>query len=467
MDLYNTLTKRKERFEPFEPGKVRMYNCGPTVYNYATIGNFRAFVFADVLRRTLELFGYSVTQVMNITDVGHMVHDADEGEDKMLKAARAEKKDPWQIAEHYMRAFFEDIDRLNIQRAHHYPRATEHIPEMIVMIERLIARGFAYVVNGNVYFDVDAFPHYGELSGNTIESLRAGARVDINPEKRHPYDFALWKRDPRHVMQWDSPWGRGFPGWHIECSAMAAKYLGEQFDIHTGGEDNIFPHHECEIAQLEGATGKRPAVKFWLHTRFLLVNGQKMSKSLGNFYTLRDLMDRGYDPLAVRYVLMSTQYRQPLNFTLEGVDAAKEAIQRLRDFRRRLREASAPRDNPELTGVLETARAGFDGGLADDLNTSAALAALFDMVRAVNKLDLSAADAARVLQFLDRADRVLGVMGRDEGVPLDAEIQALIEQRDAARRRRDFATADRIRRDLASRGIILEDTPSGTRWKRR
>jgi cysteinyl-tRNA synthetase len=338
---------------------------------------------------------------------------------------------------------------------------------MIAMIERLIARGFAYVVNGNVYFDVDAFPHYGELSGNTIESLRAGARVDINPEKRHPYDFALWKRDPRHVMQWDSPWGRGFPGWHIECSAMAAKYLGEQFDIHTGGEDNIFPHHECEIAQLEGATGKRPAVKFWLHTRFLLVNGQKMSKSLGNFYTLRDLMDRGYDPLAVRYVLMSTQYRQPLNFTLEGVDAAKEAIQRLRDFRRRLREASAPRDNPELTGVLETARAGFDGGLADDLNTSAALAALFDMVRAVNKLDLSAADAARVLQFLDRADRVLGVMGRDEGVPLDAEIQALIEQRDAARRRRDFATADRIRRDLASRGIILEDTPSGTRWKRR
>jgi len=467
MDLYNTLTKRKERFEPFEHGKVRMYNCGPTVYNYATIGNFRAFVFADVLRRTLELFGYSVTQVMNITDVGHMVHDADEGEDKMLKAARAEKKDPWQIAEHYMRAFFEDIDRLNIQRAHHYPRATEHIPEMIAMIERLIARGFAYVVNGNVYFDVDAFPHYGELSGNTIESLRAGARVDINPEKRHPYDFALWKRDPRHVMQWDSPWGRGFPGWHIECSAMAAKYLGEQFDIHTGGEDNIFPHHECEIAQLEGATGKRPAVKFWLHTRFLLVNGQKMSKSLGNFYTLRDLMDRGYDPLAVRYVLMSTQYRQPLNFTLEGVDAAKEAIQRLRDFRRRLREASAPRDNPELTGVLETARAGFDGGLADDLNTSAALAALFDMVRAVNKLDLSAADAARVLQFLDRADRVLGVMGRDEGVPLDAEIQALIEQRDAARRRRDFATADRIRRDLASRGIILEDTPSGTRWKRR
>jgi len=467
MKLYNTLTRRKETFEPIEDNKVRMYNCGPTVYNYATIGNFRAFIFADVLRRTLEYFNYDVTQIMNITDVGHMTSDADEGEDKMAKAAREQRKGPWQIAEFYMKAFFEDLDTLNIQRAHKYPRATEHIEEMVQAVETLLEKGHAYEVNGNIYYDVTSFPGYGRLSGNTLEQLNAGARIEVNPEKRNPYDFALWKQDPKHVMQWDSPWGRGFPGWHIECSAMSMRYLGEQLDIHTGGEDNIFPHHDCEIAQSEGVTGKSPFVKYWMHTRFLLVDGQKMSKSLGNFFTLRDLLEKGCDPMAVRYVLMSTHYRQPLNFTLDGVDAAREAIRRLKDFRLRLREAAAAQDNPALPAVLERGRRGFEDALADDLNTSAALASLFDLVREVNKFELSAADAAAALDLLARFDTVMGVLGEDSAEDtLDAEIQALIEKRNEARRNRDFATADAIRVQLKTRGIILEDSPTGTRWKR-
>jgi len=466
MDLFNTLTKRKDPLVPLETGKVGIYNCGPTVYNFATIGNFRAFIFADVLRRALEYFGYEVTQVMNITDVGHMVDDADEGEDKMAMAARREKKDPWRIAEFYMNAFFEDIDALGLQRAHHYPRATEHVADMIAVIEKLLEKGHAYEVNGNVYYDVDTFKEYGRLSGNTLESLHAGARIEVNPEKKHPYDFALWKQDPRHIMQWESPWGRGFPGWHIECTAMSSRYLGEQFDIHTGGEDNIFPHHECEIAQAEGAFAKRPAVKYWMHTRFLLVDGQKMSKSLGNFYTLRDLTAKGFDPMAIRYVLMSTHYRQPLNFTLDGVRAAGEAIRRLKDFRLRLRDAAAEKDNPHLSSVLDQGRKRFDAALADDLNTSAALAALFDMVREVNKLQLSRADAEKTLGLLKRFDHVMGVLGDDEPQSLDAEIEALIRERDAARAAHDFERADRIRSDLRARGIILEDLPTGTRWKK-
>ena len=466
MNVYNTLTRQTEKFEPIEPGKVKMYNCGPTVYNFATVGNFRSFVFADVLRRTLEYFGHEVTQIMNITDVGHMVDDADEGEDKMQKAARREKKDPWQIATHYMEAFFEDIDALNIQRAAEYPRATEHIDDMIRMIEKLIANGHAYEVNGNVYYDVTTFGPYGRLSGNTLSQLDAGARIEVNEEKRNPYDFALWKQDARHIMQWDSPWGRGFPGWHIECSAMSSRYLGDRFDIHTGGEDNIFPHHECEIAQAEGATGKRPCVKYWMHARFLLVNGQKMSKSLGNFYTLRDLIEKGCDPLAVRYVLMSTHYRQPLNFTLEGVEAAATAIRRLKDFRLHLREATGDDDNRDLPGALERGRQGFEAGLEDDLNTSAALAALFDMVRDVNKLKLSAADGRNALDLLERFDGILGLLGETSEESLDADIEALIREREEARARKDFARGDAIRNELKARGILLEDVPGGTRWKK-
>jgi cysteinyl-tRNA synthetase len=464
--LFNTYTRRKEEFVPIEPGKVRMYNCGPTVYNFAHIGNFRAFVFEDVLRRTLEHFGYGVTQIMNITDVGHMTSDADEGEDKIAKAAREQKKDPWQLAEFYTKAFLEDSDQLNILRAHNYPRATEHIPEMIALIRKLIERGHAYVVNGTVYYEVSTFPAYGHLSGNTIEDLRAGSRVEINPEKRAPEDFALWKQDPKHIMQWDSPWGRGFPGWHIECSAMSIKYLGEQFDIHTGGEDHFFPHHESEIAQSEGATGKIPWVRYWMHARFLIVNGQKMSKSLGNFFTLRDLLEKGCDPVAVRYVLMSTHYRQPLNFTLESVEAAKNSIRRLKDFRIRLKEAGAKADPPELAAALEKGENDFDAALADDLNTSAALAALFDMLRDVNKLQLSRPGADRAAALLARFDQVMGVLGEGKEESPDAEIESLIRRRDEARAKRDFKTSDDIRDQLKARGVILEDSPAGTRWKR-
>ncbi len=466
MRVYNTYTRLLEEFKPITPGKVRMYNCGPTVYNYATIGNFRAYIFADVLRRSLEYFGNEVTQIVNITDVGHMTSDADEGEDKMSKAAREQKKDPWQIAEFYMNAFFDDIKTLNIQPAQKYPRATEHVAEMIAIVAKLIENGHAYVTNGNVYYDVSSFPGYGRLSGNTLEQLNAGARIEVNPEKRNPQDFALWKQDPKHIMQWDSPWGRGFPGWHIECSAMSSKYLGDQFDIHTGGEDNIFPHHECEIAQSEGATGKKPWVRYWMHTRFLLVNGQKMSKSLGNFFTLRDLVEKGCDPMAVRYVLMSTHYRQPLNFTLESVEGARESIRRLTDFRRRLNDASAPADCAALPEILRKGKEGFDAALAEDLNTSAALAALFDLVREVNKLALSRADAARVLALLQAFDHVMGVLGEVKEEGLAAEVEALIQERLESRKRRDFKRADEIRQQLKARGIVLEDFAGGTRWKR-
>src|SRR3972149_2047156 len=290
LKLYNTYSKKLEEFTPIEDGKVKMYNCGPTVYSHPHIGNFRSFIFADVLHRYLEYSGYKVTQVMNITDVGHLtLDDVEAGEDKLEAAAKREKKDPYQIAEFYMNEFFELAKLLNLLPAYKYPRATEHIKEQITLAEELIKKSYAYVVGGNVYFDVTKFAKYGKLSGNTLTQLKAGARIEVNTEKRNPMDFALWKNDPKHIMQWDSPWGKGFPGWHLECSAMSMEYLGETIDIHTGGEDNIFPHHESEIAQSESATGKQ-FVRYWLHCRHLLVDGKKMSKSEGNFYSVQDIL---------------------------------------------------------------------------------------------------------------------------------------------------------------------------------
>ena len=463
--LYNSLSKTKEEFVPVTEGKVAMYNCGPTVYDYAHIGNFRAYMLADLIRRYMEYRGLEVTQVMNITDVGHLTDDADAGEDKMEVSAKREQKDPWQIAELYSQAFFEDVDKLNIKRAHVYPRATEHIAEMIEIVQTLIDKGLAYVSNDCVYYEVSKFEPYGQLSGNTLDRLDAGARIEVNPDKRSPLDFTLWVTDPKHIMKWDSPWGVGYPGWHVECSAMSMKYLGETLDIHTGGEDNIFPHHECEIAQSEGATGK-PFVKYWVHTRHLLVDGAKMSKSLGNFYTLRDLLEKGHDALAIRYLLLSTHYSQPLNFTMDGLAGAAQAVRRIQDFSRLLKRATGGEANPEVAGILTQARSEFEEALDDDLNISRALAAVFTLMREINKLELGAPDAAAVAALLTDLDQVLGILEVEEDEVLPDEIERLIEQREQARAERDFAKADQIRDDLRAKGIILEDGPDGVRWKK-
>lgn len=465
MRVHNTLFKSKQDFVPLAEGKVKMYHCGPTVYNYATIGNFRSFMLADLLRRYFDYKGYEITQVMNLTDVGHMTSDADEGEDKLEKSAREQKKDPLRVAEFYAQAFFEDIDDLRIVRAHHYPKATEHIPEMIELIRKLLDRGHAYISGDNIYYDLSTFPEYGQLSGNTLDRLQAGARIEINPEKKGPFDFALWKSDPKHIMQWDSPWGRGFPGWHIECSAMSMKYLGNTLDIHTGGEDNIFPHHECEIAQSEGATGEK-FVRYWMHARFLLVDGKKMSKSLGNFYTLRDLQERGQENLAIRYLLLSTSYRQPLNFTFDAVGAAGEAVRRMKDFVLRMAEAQGEGTSPETSDSISKARAAFEEGLDDDLNMSAALGAIFDFMHEINKLDVSRQDAQAVRSAMMDFNRVLGVIELEEEQGLEEEIERLIQERQEARKARDFEKADSIRNALLARGIILEDTAQGVRWKK-
>lgn len=466
LTLYNTLTKRMEEFVPLEPGRVRMYNCGPTVYMYAHIGNFRSFMLADLLRRYLEYKGFAVDQIMNITDVGHLTSDADEGEDKLEKAARAEKKDPWQIAEFYTRAFFEDIDALRIRRAKAYPRATDHVADMIETVKALIDRGHAYVVNGCVYYDVTTFPGYGKLSGNTLEKLSAGARVEVNPDKRNPHDFALWITDPKHLMKWNSPWGIGYPGWHLECSTMSQKHLGETLDIHTGGEDNIFPHHECEIAQSEGATGK-PFVRYWLHVRHLFVDGRKMSKSLGNFYTLRDLLATGLDPTAIRYTLLSSHYRQPLNFTFDAVEASAGAVRRLREFVANMEAAKGGSENQAFAKLVTQTEANFEAAMDDDLNIALALSHVFDFVRDVNRLEASAADGAKAAALIRKLDTVLGVLPAAKEQTLDAEIESLIAEREAARKARDFRRADAIRAALAARGIILKDTPCGVRWERK
>ena len=468
--LHNTLTRRKEAFAPISPPAVRMYNCGPTVYGAAHIGNFRSFLFADVLRRWLELSGYAVTQVMNITDVGHVRDDdpdaTDVASDKMENAARRERLDPWKIAEKYTALFFRDLDALGLRRAQHYPRATQYIPQMLAIIERLLETGHAYRVDGNVYYAVATFPGYGKLSGNTGDELLAGARVEVNEQKRDPRDFALWKTDPHHLMQWDSPFGRGFPGWHIECSAMSRALLGEgTLDIHTGGEDNIFPHHECEIAQSEGAFGI-PFVRYWAHTRFLQVDGGKMSKSLGNLYTLDDLAARGIPAVALRFLLLRGHYRQVINFTWESLEQSAAAVRRLRLFAAEIEEAAGGATAAgQAPGWVSEAVARFDAGLDDDLNVSAALDGVFSLLNEANRLKPTGADAAAALAALRRFDQVLGVL---EAAPesIDAEIEGLIAQRNAARARKDFAAADAIRSQLAERGVELLDGKDGVKWRR-
>jgi len=471
--FFNTLTRKKEKFVPLEKGIVKMYNCGLTVYDYAHIGNLRAFTVADLLRRYLEYRGFQVEQVMNFTDVGHMVADVDIGEDKLEASAKKEKKDPWVIADFYIKAFLQDAPRMNFEPPMVRPRATEHIEVMIEMIKKLVKKGYAYVVNGSVYFDVTKFEGYGKLSGNTVEKLKTGAggRIEFNPDKKNQFDFALWISDPKHMMNWKSPWSeKGYPGWHIECSAMAVKYLGETIDIHTGGVDNIFPHHENEIAQSEAATGKKFA-NYWLHVEYLLVDGGKMSKSLGNFYTLEDLIAKGYDPKSVRYILMATHYRQQLDFTFEGLKAAEKAVERLTLFNQRLTETNGKPMGEELEKLLKTTRKDFEAAMNDDLNITKALAALFDFVRDVNKMidqgKVSRREARAVHDLMMRLDRVLAILGETEKELLPREIEELIQKRQEARKAKDWKTADAIRKELSDMGIILEDTTTGVKWRRK
>jgi len=471
LKLYDTLTKKKEVFKPLKKGIVTMYNCGLTVYDYASIGNLRAFTFADVLRRYLEYKGFKVKQVMNFTDVGHMFEDVDIGEDRIEAAAKREKKDPWSIAEFYIEAFLEDAKKMNFEEPLR-PRATDHINEMINLVQRLIKKGHAYVVNGSVYFDVTTFENYGKLSGNTIEKLKTGAggRVEFNPDKRNQFDFALWINDPKHIMNWKSPWcEKGYPGWHIECSTMAMKYLGETLDVHTGGVDNLFPHHENEIAQSEAATGKK-FVDYWLHNEHLLVEGQRMGRSLRNIYTLRDIMAKGYDPRALRYLLLSTHYRQQFNFTFDGLESAKNAIDRLVNFVYRLMQADGKGCGKKIKQLMKYVQKNFEKAMDDDLNIGPALAALFDFVRDVNKLMddnmLSKEEAKEVYRLMIRFDKVLGVIGevkKKERLPKEAE--ELIHKREEARKAKDWKTADKIREQLKAMGIIIEDTPEGVKWR--
>lgn len=458
--FYNTYSKQVEEFVPMEAGKVRMYSCGPTVYSHPHIGNYRAFLVADLLKRFLEFKGFEVIHAMNITDVGHLLDDADDGADKLEEEARRQKKEPLEIAQVYIESFMQSNELLNVKPANYYPRATEHIEEMIGMIESLVDKGYAYVAGNNVYYDVTKFERYGKLSGNTLEELNAGARIEVNEEKRNPQDFALWKHDPKHLQQWLSPWSRGFPGWHIECSAMSSKYLGAEFDFHTGGEDNIFPHHECEIAQSEAASGRK-FVHYWMHTRFLMFDGEKMSKSKGNLYTIAELIEKGFKKNAIRYALISSHYRQNYNFTFEGLKAAEQAIDKIQQCIFSLTEApkagSAPSVSKEIEALVEAALAGFDEALCDDLNISKALAVVFDFVREVNKIgNVSATEADRMIETIEKMDTVLGVLEKGS-VDIPAGITELAEQRKQVKLAKDWKRADEIRDELAAKGYVIED----------
>jgi len=457
----NSLTRTKEKFKPIEPGKVRMYTCGPTVYNFATVGNFRAYMFEDLLRRFLKYKGFEVTQVMNLTDI----------DDKTIRDSQAAGVTLKEFTEKYIKAFFEDLDSLRIERAEHYPAATDHIDEMVSLVKQLVARGLAYEVDGNYYFKISEFGGYGKLANLDMAGLKAGARVAADEyEKESVSDFALWKAwDPADgEVYWETSIGKGRPGWHIECSAMSMKYLGNHFDIHTGGIDNMFPHHENEIAQSEGATGER-FVNYWMHCEHLIVDGRKMSKSLGNQYTLEDIKKKDYPLLAVRYLLLATHYRQQLNFTFDGLEAARSALDRYNDFWSNLADYAGGTSSGEADAAIEKMQTGFEGLLDDDLNISGALGVVFDFIRDINKLraedKLSTEERDRALKALERVDSVLDFRRREEMI--DADIEALIEKRTQARKNKDFALADNIRDDLQARGIILEDTPQGVKWKRK
>ena len=474
MKMFNTLKRKKEEFKPLKSGVVTMYNCGLTVYNYNHIGNLRTAMFADTIRRYLEYKGLKVKQVMNFTDVGHMAGDVDasiSAEDKMAAAAKREKMTVWDVANFYIRAATEDYKQMNFEEPDVRPRATEHINDIIAMVQKLIENSYAYVANGSVYFDISKFKDYGKLSGNTIKELEVGAggRVEHNPDKKNQLDFALWVNDPEHVMHWISPWSTGYPGWHIECSVMSSKYLGDTIDIHTGGEDNKFPHHECEIAQSEGASGKK-FVKYWMHVKHLMVDGEKMSKSKSNFYTLRDIIKKGYSAGALRYLFLGAQYRSQMNFTWASMDAAEKTVKGLLDFIDRLEELKAEGNyNDKLKESAEEARKKFEEGMDDDFNTPAALAAMQDLARDTNKAieerNVSKKNLKEVRELMKKFDKVLGILERKkEEAP--TEIQQLMLKREEMRLKKDWKKADEIRNLIKEKGWLVEDSPNGPRLKK-
>jgi len=462
--IRNTLGKKLEKFVPIRKKTVRMYTCGPTVYDYAHIGNFRTYVFQDVLRRYLEYCGYRVIQVTNITDV----------DDKTIRQSQAQGIPLHEYTTKYEQAYFEDIATLNILRSKHYPRATEHIDDITRLVALLMRKGVAYEAEGSIYFDISKFKRYGKLSGAKMGDLKAGVRIDQDEySKDEARDFVLWKawRPEDGNVLWETKLGKGRPGWHIECSAMSMKYLGATFDIHSGGEDLIFPHHENEIAQSEAATGKK-FVKYWIHSGMLLVGGKRMAKSLGNFYTLRDLLNKGFSPIAVRYLLMSAHYRGQLNFSEEALRDAKRSVEALRSTFQRLHDLhpQARRNNIELRKVLASQKVAFEKAMEDDLNTPRALAALHKIARAVNRAigqgAISQADAMAALKVTSQLDRVFGILAeKAETGSLSDEAQRKIKERMEARARKDWAAADRLRAELLAMGVVIEDTPSGAVWK--
>jgi cysteinyl-tRNA synthetase len=464
MRLFNTLTGQVEAVEPLDPPEVRMYACGLTVYNRGHVGNYRTMVTSDVLRRTLRHLGYRVNGVLNITDV----------DDRIIQQAVAAQKDIQGFTEEWIRALDEDMATLRLERPEHMPRATHHIPEMIDVIERLTANGHTYEADGSIYFRIASFPDYGRLSGLDVAGIKDGARVDTDKyDKENARDFVLWKlkSDEPEWAQWEAPFGRGRPGWHIECSAMSMKYLGETFDIHVGGEDLIFPHHENEIAQSQGATG-HPFVRHWMHVKHLLIDDETMSKSKGNFFTIPDILERGHRPDAIRYLLAGSHYRKPLNFGFEGLHQAAAALERIHGLVERLGEAEAEGTEGPAVVACEDARKAFDAALADDLNTPEALAAVHGLVGEANALlaegQLTRSGAEAVRSTIEAMDEVFGVLLPSAVEDrLSAEEQGLFDERQEARRQRDFARADEARARLEGLGVVLEDTPRGTRWRRK
>ncbi len=459
MDIYfyNTLTRKKDKFVPIDPNEVRIYSCGPTVYKDATIGNMRTNIFQDVLRRVLKYNGYKIMHVMNITDVGHLVSDGDEGEDKMIKSAREEHKTPLEIAEHYTKLFFQDLKDLNIETPEIICKATDHIPEMLEYVKKLMENGYAYETSTAIYFDISKLDKYPILSNLNIEEQKAGARVDVDPEKRNPYDFALWIKAPEnHLMKWDSPWGPSYPGWHIECSAMGQKYLGEQFDIHTGGIDLIPTHHENEIAQSKGACGKIPA-NYWLHGEYLLINGGKMSKSLGNVYLIKDIKDRGYDPIVYKLLCYSCSYRIKLNFTWEGMEATSKSLERLRNGYKTHKEGKEKLDEEDRK-KLEEIEHNFHEAINDDMNMPLAMSYVWEAVRYNKK-------SSEVADLLLKFDTVLGLKidkePEQEEVEIPKEILDLMEQRKQARQEKNWAESDRLRDLIKEKGYEVKDTKDG------